>query len=580
MTYSDYDIDIPRGKTTGQVYTICPKCSQDRKKKHAKCLSVNLDKGMWHCHHATCGWTGSLNKKQYQVPKWENTTSISDKIVEWFLKRNISQDTLVKMRVTEKKEWMPQVEAERNVICFNYFRDDKIVNTKFRDAEKNFKLFKDAELIFYNLDGIKNHKEIYIVEGEIDCLTMIQLGHINTISVPNGATKGLNNLQYLDNCYQYFELIEKVFILTDNDEPGEKLGQELARRLGIEKCFRVNLGIYKDINEMYCQTGKIDLNESTPFPIEGVFEVNSHWDKVKYILKNGFPKGWKPRPPLGELIQIHPGYTSIITGIPGHGKSEYLDQILMQLCVDYNLRGGYFSPENRPTELHVIKLVEKILGKSAWKANEMELDKAREFLNDHVYWIYPEEGYDLDNILEKIRQAVLRYGINWFVLDPWNKIEHLYTGISETKYISESLDKIANFNHKNGTHGFIVAHPTKMKFNYDTGQYEVPGLYDISGSSNFFNKADIGLTIYKERSGDVFKNTVYVQKVKFKYWGNTGQMDYTWNHDNGRYDNSGIDVSNWLNPKIEPQQIVFDKVLDSGYRDPYKDSNDLESAPF
>ncbi len=553
MTYSDFEIHIPQGRLTGQVYTTCPKCSHDRKKKTDKCLGVNLDKAIWHCNH--CQWKGSLTVKTYQVPKWENKTGLSDKVTEWFLKRNISQQTLIEMRVTESKEFMPQVSAERNVICFNYFREGQLVNVKYRDGEKNFKMFKDGELIFYNLDGIKDSEEAYIVEGEMDCLTMIHAGFKNTVSVPNGANKGSNNLQYMDNCYKYFENIKTVYIMTDNDEPGIKLGEELARRIGLEKCYRVDLGVYKDINEAYGSTGKIDLSVKKAFPLAGITNVDDHWDKFLYILKNGFPKGWKPRGGLGELVQFHPGYTTIFTGIPGHGKSEMLDQILVQLCIDYNLRGGYFSPENRPTELHVIKLVEKVLGKSAWKANEMELVRAKSFLGERLFWIYPDEGYDLDNVLEKVRQAVLRYGISWFVIDPWNKLEHQYTQ-SETKYISESLDKIANFNHKNGTHCFIVAHPTKMKFNEEEGKYAIPGLYDISGSANFFNKADIGMCIYKENvTPNEYKNTLLIQKVKFKFWGAQGNVNYTWDSENGRYNEFGRDLTNWINQEPKPKLI-------------------------
>lgn len=553
-TFSDFDIDLPPGRISGQVYAVCPKCSSDRRKKSQKCLSVNLDKGVWNCHH--CQWTGSLHKKTYALPAWENKTDLSDKLVEWFLKRNISQATLVSLKITEKKEWMPQVNGERNVICFNYFREGKLVNVKYRDGEKNFKLFKDAELVFYNLDSMKDAKECYIVEGEMDCLTLVQAGVRNVVSVPNGASKGANNMQYLDNCHSYFESLEKVYLLTDNDEPGEKLAQELARRIGIEKCLRVDLGAFKDANEMYCTTGKLDLSNAKLYPIEGVFDVSSHWEAVLNVLKYGFPKGWKPRGSLGNLVSFHPGYTTIVTGIPGHGKSEFMDQVLIQLCIDYNLRGGFFSPENRPTELHIIKLIEKIVGKSAWKMNELELRRVRDFLDDRVFWIYPQEGYDLDTILEKCRQSVLRYGINWYLIDPWNKLEHQYA-TSETKYISECLDKIANFNHKNGTHCFLIAHPTKMKFDQAAGRYEVPGLYDISGSANFYNKADIGMTVYKENTADTFQNKVYVQKVKFKYWGAQGELSLTWCQDNGRYNEGGNDFTNWIADTPKESLIDF-----------------------
>lgn len=552
VTRVEYEV---RADKTGENPQTCPVCSADRKKKNDKCFSYNSQTGLGFCSH--CGismYRKEENHKTYVRPAWENITSLPENVVDWFLKRNISQDTLNLMKVTAGKEWMSQVKEERSVICFNYFRDGQLINVKYRDGAKNFKMVKDAEKIFYNLDGIKGQKEAYIVEGEMDCLTMVQAGHINTVSVPNGATKGNNNLDYLDNCYKYFEDMEKVYILTDHDEPGEKLGNELARRIGVEKCFRIHLGEFKDVNEQLCKSGNVDLTMVKPYPLTGVYSVEDHWEDVEQILKNGFPKGWKLRGRLGEFISIHPGYTTVITGIPGHGKSEITDQILLQICLDYNLKGGFFTPENWPTALHILKHIEKLMGKSAFKCNDLEKRKARQFLADRLYWIYPEEGYSLETILAKVRQAVLKYGIQWFVLDPWNKLEHKRNGMSETDYISSCLDMISIFNKKNGTHCFILAHPTKMKFNDTTGKYEIPGLYDISGSANWYNKADIGLSMYKNEN---MRNTLYIQKVKFKFWGSVGQVDFSWNPENGRYDEYGQDLTYWIKDEVKPKTIDF-----------------------
>lgn len=528
---------------SGENPQKCPSCSDNRKKQNQnkKSFSYNSRTGLGYCHNCefSC-FRKTEDYKTYVRPALKTNSKFSDKLIEWFQKRQITLATLEKMRVTEATEWMPQVEKEMNVICFNYYRDGHLINTKFRDAVKNFKLVKDAEKIFYNLDGIKDQKTVYIVEGEIDCLTMVQAGFDNTVSVPNGAHRTNNNLDYLDRCYAYFEEAQEVFIVTDHDEPGEQLGNELARRIGVEKCFRVHLSGFKDVNEQLCTIGKVDVSEYKPYPITGIYTVSDHWDSLLSLLRNGFPRGWKPRGTLGDLVSFHPGYMTIITGIPGHGKSEVLDQILIQLCLDHSLRGGFFTPENWPTELHLLKLVEKLMGKSAFKCSQMELTKAKQFLTDSVYWVYPDEGFSLDDILQKVRQAVLKFGIQWFVIDPWNKLEHQD---DSTNYISRCLDSISNFNKKNGTHSFIVAHPTKMRRNSDNTGYEVPGLYDISGSANFYNKADIGMSMYKEQDGI---NALIVQKVKFKFWGKTGQVQYKWNSENGRYDESGIDLTYWL----------------------------------
>jgi len=563
---TEYDVLCDK---TGENPQPCPACSGERKKQNAKPFSYNAKTGLGHCQH--CGksfYKKTENAhKSFIRPLWENTTNLSDKVLEWFLSRNIGQETLLSMKVTDGVEWMPHKHAEMNVIKFNYFRDGNLINIKFRSGDKGFKLVKDAEKIFYNLDGIKGQKEVYIVEGEMDCLTFVQNGIKNVVSVPNGATKGQNNLSYLDNSWKYFESVEKVYIATDHDENGENLANELARRIGVEKCYRMDLSPYKDANEQYCKSGKLDLSRFKPFPITGVYSVSDHWDSFLNLLRNGFPVGWKPRGELGNHISFFPGYTSIITGIPGHGKSEVLDQILIQLAIDYNLRGGFFTPENWPTELHIVKLVEKLIGKSAFKATGMELDKAKDFLSDRMFWIYPDEGYKLETVLDKIRQAVLKYGINWYVIDPWNKLEH---HDDSTNYVSRCLDLISNFNKKNGTHAFLVAHPTKMKFDHEEGKYDVPGLYDISGSANFFNKADIGLSMYREQEPN--SNSLYVQKVKFKFWGKPGKISYRWDQINGRYTEFGNDPTNWLNLPIKQESM--------SYREPFKDDPLNDNPPF
>jgi twinkle protein len=544
-TRAEYQIEV---KHAGENPQKCPVCSEDRKpeNKNKKSFSYNADTGLGKCQNCDANfYRKNENYKTYVRPAWENKTDLPDSVLEWFQSRNISAATLKQMKVTSSTVYMPQVSANVGVVCFNYFKDGQLINIKYRDRNKNFRLVKDAQKVFYNLDGIKDQKEIWIVEGEIDCLTMIQAGVTNCCSVPAGGNKANNNLDYLDSCWEYFENVEKVYILTDRDEVGNKLGDELARRIGLERCSRVDLVDFKDINEVLCNGIQISreylLGLSKPYPLVGVYEAGAFWDDLIHVRKNGFPKGWKPRAPFGNHVTIHPGYTSIVTGIPGHGKSEHLDQVLLELCIDYQLKGVYFSPENWPTSLHLIKLVEKITGSNFWESKIETINSVKSWIEEHIFWAYPDDGFNLENILEHIRKAVLRYGVNWYVIDPWNKLDHQYTG-QETKYISECLDKIDNFNKKNNLHGFIVAHPTKMEKDKD-GAYVVPNLYSISGSAHFFNKTALGWTVYKKAQG---QTEVHVQKVKFKYWGEVGLIEYFWDGKTGRYYSMNPDYSNWI----------------------------------
>ncbi len=552
MELKDFGIEITHtGKTT------CPKCSESRKNSSDKCLSVDFEKKVWNCHN--CGWKGvaksRIPKKAYFKPAWNNNTALSDKIVQFFKSRAISQQTIIEFKISEKKEFMPQTQKEENCICFNYFLNSELLNTKFRDGAKNFKMVKDAELIFYNLDSTISSDTIYIVEGEIDCLSVYECGIKNVVSVPNGASKGNNKLEYLDNCFEYFEG-KQIVIATDNDPAGISLKNELARRIGIDNCTWIDFDYCKDANEYLVKYGPIKLadklNDLKQFPISGVIYLKDINEDIDDLYTNGFPAAKKTGiNELDELISFEEGTLVIVTGIPNHGKSEFVDYISCLINIKHKMPGAIFSPENFPLKYHFGKLAEKIIGKRFWgheRMNVIEKNQAKEYIGNNIFFIRPDdENFSIDVILQKAVLLVKKHGIKYLIIDPYNRLEHqMDKGVSETNYVSNLLDKIITFKQKYNCLVFLIAHPRKINKNKTDGMYEVPNLYDISGSSNFFNKADVGITVYRNFKSNLTE--VYIQKVRFKHWGQQGVVSFNWNELNGRYTN---DMSNWLIKNIE-----------------------------
>lgn len=551
--YSDYGIDLKSNKTSGEVNCICPKCSHTRKKKTDKCLSVNLDKQVWYCFN--CGWKGALviekpKPIEYVKPVWRNNTELSVNAVKWFESRGISQNTLVKMKITEGLEWMPKHNKEVNTIQFNYFDGEDLINTKFRTGDKVFKMVKDAEKIPYNINSIQDHNEVFIVEGEIDVLTMIESGIESVISVPNGANLGNNNLDYLDKYIDKL-ITKKIIIATDNDSAGRSLKNDLADRFGHYNCFWLDLGQYKDLNEVLINegiNGVLSL-KAKEFEIVGSIGVEYYWDEVFDLYQNGLDNGCKIKDGvLDDYLSFVKGYITTITGIPGHGKSEYLDHITTHLIVNHNWKGAFYSPENKPTKLHLSKLVRKITGKGWYgqdKINDNDLANCLNWLYEKIWFIKPPKGFDLENILNSVKELKERKNIDFFVIDAWNKLEHKFDQ-NETKYIGESLDKIAVFCEENNVHCFLVAHPKKISKNKD-GIFEIPNLYDIAGSANFYNKSDNGITVYRsfdQSNPDYSWSTVFIQKVKFNHWGKIGMAEYDFQKHNLRYRKKGTYENN------------------------------------
>lgn len=541
MQYSDYNITIPNGKTTGEVQTTCPSCSHERKKKTDKCLSVNLDKKTWYCHHcAYKGAIGKILKTDYKVPQWKNNTQLSNDVVRYFEARKISQPTLNFAKITEGLEWMPKSQKEINTIQFNYFRNSELINVKYRGKDKEFKLFKDGELILYNLDAIKpDTEELYIVEGEIDCLTFIECGITNVVSVPNGASLTNNKLDYISNSWDSIMHIKKFIIAVDSDNAGLSLRKDLAHRLGLHKCEYLEFEDFKDANDFYKAT---DINvfrkivkESKKFPLEGIFGIEDIYQDIENLYFKGLTKGTGIGL-HGFNLSFVKGYITTITGIPSHGKSDFLDFICLKLLKHGGWKGCFYSPENKPTELHVSKLIRKVMGKS-WEGNNRlspeEVAQACGILNENIWFVKPEKDFTIDTMLERIRQLKDRHGLDYFVIDAWNKLDHKKDGKSETDYVGETLDKIGNFCETENIHGFIVAHPTKMRKQKDSNKYEIPTLYDCSGSANFYNKSDNGITIY--RDFETSMTHIVTTKVKFQHWGAVGEVAVNYDLPSGRY---------------------------------------------
>jgi twinkle protein len=264
------------------------------------------------------------------------------------------------------------------------------------------------------------------------------------------------------------------------------------------------------------------------------------------MYEHGLRPGLKVRHgKLSEHITFETGRLMVVTGIPGHGKSEFVDEITTDLSVLHNWKTGYFSPENWPVQLHISKLMAKITGNWIQNLRPDELDMCATFLDEHFFWVMPEdEEPTLETILTKAEYLIKKYGIRCFVIDPWNTIEFQLNGMTETQYINKALSTLGTFCKRMDILIILVAHPTKMQ--KSEGVYEVPNLYSINGSSHFYNKADYGVTVYRVQSTDDVQ--IHIQKVKFRHLGHTGMVEFRNNHNNGRYQElTGGALVNWDN---------------------------------
>ena len=533
----------------GSTQGICPLCSHTRQPKNQKlqCASYDWERGLGTCHNCDTSFQlhtyqrkGNATREYVKPIPVEVFEPVKDKAVKWFETRGISQQTLDDLSVTTGEEFMPQTGKKENTIQFNYIMGDELVNIKYRDGRKNFKLYKGAEKIFYNINSIVGYDWCVITEGEMDALALHEAGIKNVISVPNGATLNSNNLDYLDNCIDYFEDKEKVILAVDADEAGQALRYEFIRRLGAEVCYLVDFNGNKDPNDFLIEHGAEELrkviNSATQVPLEGVSTLKDIEADLLDFVHNGFKPGYQVG--LENFDRIFSTYTSqfiSVTGIPSSGKSDFVDQMCIGYNRNYGWKTAFASPENKPNFLHAHKLIRKTwegmptkddVGSDKWK-------QVTEHINDNYFFI-DMDRYTLEDVLRKGAELVKRKGIKCLVIDPFNKIRDFDCKTEDVnRYTMEYLTKIETFAKKYDVLVMVVAHPTKMYRDKD-GKIEEPTMYSIKGGGEWYDASYHGLLVHRDYEAQTVK--VKVLKVKFQNLGeNQAEAHFNWEPKSGSY---------------------------------------------
>ena len=585
--FANYQVDI-RHRTSGVIKTICNQCLPTRHNKRDRSLRVNIDTGHCHCYHCGADFyvpddteerekaerqaarkrrAAAVVPQHFQRPVFDaSKTTLSDATERWLVEtRCIPQSVIAELRITEQEEFMPQFGAKERCVCFKYFEGGQLVNTKFRSGKKNFKMVQGAELIPYNIDSLIGQTSCIIHEGELDAASSIAAGFKGVISVPAGAN---SNLSWLDRFMEtHFEDLEEIIIAVDTDSAGIRLRDELVNRLGAERCRVVAYGPdCKDANEHLVKYGleslRIAIEQAVEVPLEGIFTAADLHGDLRALFDNGFgpgaETGWEE---MDKICTYERRRNIIVTGTPGAGKSEWVDELVLRLCLRHQWKIGFFSPENIPIVYHLRKLIEKLTGhrfQNGCGMTEGLLARSEEFLAENVSHISLKGNATPDRVLAKARELVVRRGCRIFVFDPLNRFDHEPApGQTETQYISNLLNKFTEFATQYNCLLILVAHPRKMNRNPTTGATPRVEMYDINGSADFYNKADYGIVV--ERDKEIGITRVYVDKVKFKHLGVGGVATFVYDPVNGRY----LPCEESHDPAVPPEQRARNTVYDS-----------------
>lgn len=530
-------------KERGKEKIRCPKCDGQRSDKKDRSLMVNHNEG-----YGKCFYCEALTFKNETESNYTEVNEIkfkpvlkNEKAIEYINTRGISETTTQALYLTYEKYYQPALSKEVDNIVFNYYEGSKLVNKKFRSSNKKFTQISGAKPIFYNINSVLGNDTVYIVEGEFDVLAMYEAGFKNTISVPNGAN---DNDDYWKNSEKYLKKVKHFIIATDNDEKGNILKEKIAQRLGRYRCKYIEFQ-GKDANDDLIKgVLKESINNPIAFPVSGTFTAKDLRAGVNDLYDYGLPKTIYPKSEcfgsLKRKFTVMRGQVVLPTGIPSHGKSTFVDWYVLNLIKDYEMKASWYSPEHSPMDLYETELIQKVVGRNFWKSKEGQKRISKEDIDKYDYWanerIYLTDCGENESptwkwLLDKFREQMYSFGVDIFVIDAFNKV--ILPKGNKIDEINNVLTKLTHFAKANNVIIFLIAHPTKMK-KTDAGIYDVPTLYDVSGSSDFRNQVHCGFSIYRYFD-DNPRTTFFNLKTKYSFQGKIGETeDFKFNDVNGR----------------------------------------------
>ena len=531
------ELNIQYNRGHGSYRTTCPECSHTRRNKTQPCLSVTIDEAgvVWNCHH--CSYNGSysdgrnnnnfIKPKIIKNPQVINYPTTVNHFKEFWISRKISEETVKHFDIKEVQKTFHS--GSKWSLAFPYILKDKIVNYKYRTLDKDFRQEANSRRSLFNVDAIKNKKEIIFVEGEMDVLALYECGITNVVSLPDGAPKEAkfrDDDKRFDALKESAELLakaEKVIIAVDMDTAGQALTQELAHRFGKDRCYLVDWNMdNKDANDALVFQNKDyvveQIKRAKPYPIDGLYRAEEYknqlldlyYGKEEKAVTTGYTN-------LDSIYKLMTGTFTVLTGIPNHGKSNFLDQILINASKIHKWKFAIFSPEHS-TPRHLSRLTEKYCEKPfnegiSNRVSRDELEESLKHLNEHFFFLESrEERPTIEWVLEKARVACIRNGIKGIVIDPYNEVDTSQRGNKrEDEYIRDIISQCKRFARTHDVCVWVVAHPAKLQRQSD-GSYPVPTMYDISGSAHWNNMADIGLVVHRNFEDNT--TSIHARKIR------------------------------------------------------------------
>ena len=423
------------------------------------------------------------DRKLKKTPTKHN--NYTENILSYCEKRNISKSTIDYVGVKENN----------NCVVFEYKNElgEHLAN-KYRKTKKSegpkmwFEKGTNVNTLF-NMDKVNISEPLLITEGEFDCLSAIESGFKNTVSIPSGVN---STNEWITSNWTFIEQFEEIIIWFDNDEAGIKGAREVFNRLPNASVKIVRCEIANDINELLHKYGKLailkQIEKATTPTLEGVATLDMIEDFDVHeaeTLKTGIDYI------DDKLIGMVFGSLNVLSGRNGSGKSTILNQIYIAEAINQGYKTFLFSGELiggnvKYWLLQTLANEEQFAeytAKDGHKYKKVTIQAKEKIVQDvkDRFFLYDSDDYRIEAIIEKMTILAKRYGVRVFIIDNLMTLESSLKDKYEAE--TDTVKKLKNFAKKYNAIVHLVAHPRKsMNENISKD--------DVSGSANITNLAD------------------------------------------------------------------------------------------
>ena len=383
-------------------------------------------------------------------------------------------------------------------IVFPYLRNEELIFVKYLDlvrinGKKQMRVEANCEPCLFGWHLIPPQARfITITEGEIDTMSLYQYG-VPSLSVPFGAGTGQKH-RWIEYEFERLAIFDEIYLCLDDDEEGQTATKELVERLGRHRCRVVKLPM-KDANEclkanIASDTIKTCFTEARTLDPEELKSAHLFIDQVinEFYPAPGEHLGYRaPWEKTFGKILFRPDELSVWTGINGHGKSQFLGQIILH-AMEQGARVCIASLELKPKRL-LMRLTRQA---GSLAAPSIEYIQAIHQWYEDKLWLFDLIGTAKSKrLLEVFLYARQRYGVDVFVIDSFMKLD-----IAEDDYKSQKvfIEQLCDLKNQHNCHIHIVVHPRKSQ-----DESQPPGKLDNKGTGAITDLADNCFSIWRNK---------------------------------------------------------------------------------